>query len=348
MSRRINWHYIQRARAARMRSGVVATLLVLALVTSARSWARSVDEGRAESPVDDADQGDEDSAEKEAVDGSEVVQGEDEASNELETEGVDREGGTIAEQHEDEISETMGDQNPGLDFLVINVDPSIADGELYAGWIKERNRDLHERLSAALGTRQSVMVEIEGGTYDYRVAISMIQDEQPAPSKSVEFTCECSSEMLLDSIDEGLERFVEEVSQNDANAEGHRGGPSRTAKANEETQQAGEERRGSNRGLGGLGYAGLAVGIIGCGVLGGGVALALRPPYGFEYNEQDGTPYVRETRIPGLVMVAGGSAALVGGVVMMIVDTRKRRRSRLAFMPIFDAKRAGIELAGRF
>lgn len=311
------------------------------------SWASDAEGGRAAEPNREVS-GNERESDNEALISSE------EGEQPPEVDDGDHDATTMGEsvvrvEGDDEAqfpADASREQSSITGVLVVDVDPSIADRELYPSWIKQRNPDLEERLPDSLGARPWIAVEISGTTYDYHVAIMPIQDELSFSSGEVRFSCECSSEALLDAIDEGIAKAVHSLRQRATDRQPD-------DKPNEEVDtlprdDSQEEEADVRRGLGRLGYAGLAIGLVGGGMIGGGVALIVTGPYDVDYREGEMKPYILEATMPGVGLIAGGGAALVGGIVMLAVDARSRRGAHLALAPEVDGRRVGVVLAGRF
>ncbi|MEM9462664.1 MAG: hypothetical protein AAGF11_51425 [Myxococcota bacterium] len=290
--------------------------------------------------------------------GREVLADDEDAAGGVPSDGLDAydidpetsaENGTIAGIVDDVQRAGDEDAEEGVvkSALFVDVDPGIADGELYPSWIEQRNPKLKERLPESLGARPWIAVKIAGATYDYQVAITPMQDETSIASGAIRFSCECSGEALLDSIDEGIAKAIDGLSRK-AEVEPNDPEPGEATGTSDYEPQPPETSGSSDRrpALGPLGYTGLALGLLGGGALASGVVLYPREPY--DIMEEGGEFELRTTESVGLALVAGGSVALVGGIIMLAVDGAKHRPRRVAIIPALDARLTGVAVRGRF
>ncbi|MEM9460066.1 MAG: hypothetical protein AAGF11_38175 [Myxococcota bacterium] len=239
--------------------------------------------------------------------------------------------------------------------------PDIDDAEVLDNWIQERNQDLADRLPVSSEHEYGISIEITGDIYDYRVTIAANRDGVPVAPGGVEFSCECSTSMLLERIDEGITVAVEHFHV--APAQLPTIHPKKTGAPSGEPSDDGDAVRRAatkaridrNLKLGPFGYIGVGEGVLGVGALAAGVALILREPG--DIRERSERAFVRTTEEPGFMLTLGGGIALLSGIVLVTTDVilqRRRRRHSIALTPTDGANSASgvsgatVSFSGRF
>lgn len=280
------------------------------------------------------------------------------ATSSASSSGLGREPAPAADSKDSGPATPSEPDKESMGILEVEVDPSVADAKLLPSWVAERNEDLAARLPDAPGEQQWVSVKISGTTYDYRVTIVAVRDDMPVIPGGAVFACECSTEMLLERIDEGIVKVIGDLRFSPLEVEeSERVESEPPACEPESSGEGGEQARkrvneDRYRRLGPLGYIGVAEGVLGAGAVVTGVVLFPRGPDDIheEGSEGSGSKIVKykTTEVPGLMLAIAGGIVLVNGVILVTVDAVRRRRDRVAITPSLGNGRASISLVGRF
>lgn len=220
--------------------------------------------------------------------------------------------------------------------LRVEIDPSIDDASLLAGWILERDLGVAKEIPLVDGHEQWVAVQVSGATYDYRVSVTPMRDGLPLdPAKGPE-VCECNSEALLVLLDERIAATVAEL----------RARPPEQRSPAEPTHDPFSGQAvvvDHPKRLRKLGSVGIGVAVLGAGLLSAGIPLMLRQD---DFSGGTGaTIKTRSTQGYGIGMAVGGGVALVAGVSLLAVDLVRQRQRRVAVAPMWGSRHAGLVVA---
>lgn len=222
------------------------------------------------------------------------------------------------------------------DPLRVEIDPSIDDASLLAGWVLERDLGVAKEIPLVEGHEQWVAVQVSGATYDYRVSVTPMRDGVPLdPAKGPE-VCECNSEALLALLDERIAAAAAELRARPPEEE-----PPPEPIHDPFSGQAVPDDHPKR--LTRLGSVGIGVAVLGAGLLSAGIPLVLRD------DEFRGgawqVPETRSTHGYGIGMAVGGGVALVAGVSLLAVDLVRQRQRRVAVVPTWGPRHAGLVVA---
>ena len=164
------------------------------------------------------------------------------------------------------------------------------------------------------------------------------------------WACECSSEDVLETIDEGIATAFEAISVGSEESKGKEGAGTRAvvpiaAPSQVDGTMPANTKIDRNVRMGSLSYVGISVGALGFAGLAIGVPLALRSPEvveGSEPLEQ------RSTQPPGIAVAVTGGLAVVAGIAMVVIDLVPRHRTSALVAPTSDGRSAGISAIWRF
>lgn len=201
--------------------------------------------------------------------------------------------------------------------LRVRVAPEIEDAKLIPGWIFERHTDIQHGLTGPRGSKW-IDVEITGATYDYRVVVSAWHEGTAVGPDPESIVCECTTETLLEVIDEEIEKSADLLQETAA-------GSTRAAREAllERPSAAAEIEPDRRRRMGRLEVAGMSVALSGVAVAGLGLRLALHTG-----GNIDGPPYLyRDYYLLGIGTLAGGSLTLATGVTLLTIGALGSRRA---------------------
>lgn len=228
----------------------------------------------------------------------------------------------------------------------VDVAPTIADAELYPGWIYNRNPEIEQDFPEASGHEQWIAVVLEGETYDYRVRVTAMRDGEPVGTAKEFVACECTNDELMGLVDEGIADALEQLRVLPAETATDDVGEPAVAAIDEDPAKVDRPRR-----LGPLGYTGIGLVVLGAGALAGGIPLALREPTPNLAGESDAgtaTLTLVSTRPPGIAMAVGGGAVLLAGAALLIADRVKRRSATAVVVPTVGPRLVGASVSVGF
>lgn len=216
--------------------------------------------------------------------------------------------------------------------LRVEIDLSISDAVIFAQWIHDRNPNIEEQLPSSPIHEYTILVEIKGSTYDYKVQVMPMMDLVPINNDNNTISCNCNSETLLNALDEEIEAAAEQLStfalHGSAN-ENHQIQPAPVP-----SQKSTEDHKPR---LGALGYTGIGLGVLGAGAITSGILLSVNSRYAFR---NDGT--YRSNKAPGVSLAITGSVALMAGIGLLITNLIRRKPSSALIAPTLSPTFTGI------
>jgi hypothetical protein len=235
-------------------------------------------------------------------------------------------------------------------LLRVEVDLAIEDAPLIPAWVAARSSHLVEALSGPDGQEHRLVVEIRGGTYDYRVSVVALRNGKLVAA-SGPTRCECTNEELLALVDDEIAEVVgslhEAPPEQPAGAASDPPAPHSASSTVEPVGPGHGDRRDriDHRPLGSLGYTGIGIGVVGIGMMAGGIPLAL------QHDQIRGEPGAIMTRSPhdaGIGLSVAGGIALAGGVAIIVVDAIRARKRAITVAPTGARRHVGVMLTWKF
>ncbi|MEM9459586.1 MAG: hypothetical protein AAGF11_35745 [Myxococcota bacterium] len=256
--------------------------------------------------------------------------------------------GLEPEQNEEAIAKQSA--ATGTWLLRVEVEPGLADADLYPGWVHNRNPTIAERLSESLGHEQWIAIELEGETYDYQVRVIPMWDGEPAGAVGDKISCECTNAELMELIDENIGVAVERLQASaaeailrDASVEAELNSEERLSTKDTEGAKDTKDTKNRPGRLGPLGHTGIGLIVLGAGSIAAGIPLALKGPEPIVLGAALGA---RSTRPPGVAAAIVGGAVLATGTALFVANIVRRKRRAVSATPELDARFAGFLLRG--
>lgn len=229
--------------------------------------------------------------------------------------------------------------------LRVDVEPTIDDATLLHDWVVSRNPSVAEKVPAIEGHEQWIAVKIGGETYDYRVSVVAMRDGKPLGAVKEAEVCECTNEKLLELVDARIATSAEAFRASAPEPAPEPEPDPDTTKQPPAPDPYGSKGDKERWRPDTMGYVGIGLGVLGVGLLAGGIPLALRKD---ELRGDAGSLSLYTTRLPGIGMAVGGGVALVGGIALVVVDVLRHRKSKMAVLPTFGPREAGVFVVRRF
>lgn len=202
------------------------------------------------------------------------------------------------------------------DWIDIRVAPTIDEPNM-ATWLRDRSDQAVARLTA--GEQQPgwrIDLDVSGVSYDYRLKVDAFRNAKLVGPPSTAIVCSCTSEELLQKVDEELARAVDRLRQAEHDAMASAPPPDEPPVPTYRADSTAHEPRG---GVGAPGIVGIVTTGLGAGLLAYGLTMTLKGEEIVSENPEQ--IRIRNHSNPGTHAVLGiGAGLLAAGITLLVVD----------------------------